>query len=65
MEYNLIKSSTQSKNAYIKIEKEILLLKVKIIYHLSKQLNKNFEELLYEEVPEAELFKEVWDCYYN
>ena len=65
MDYNLINSTPQSKNSYIKIEKQLLLLKVKIIYNLSKQLNVDFEELLYKEVPEAKLFKEVWDCYYN
>lgn len=65
MNYNLINFNIQSKNYYVKIEKELLLLKVKIIYNLSKELNVNFEKLLNNELPEAYIFKEVWACYYN
>jgi len=65
MNYNLINSTQQVKNSYVKVEKEILLLKVKIIYNLSKELNVDFEKLLYNELPEAYIFKEVWACYYN
>ena len=65
MNYNLINSTQQVKNSYVKVEKEILLLKVKIIYNLSKELNVDFEKLLYNEFPGAYIFKEVWACYYN
>ena len=65
MNYNLINSTQQVKNSYVKVEKEILLLKVKIIYNLSKELNVDFEKLLYNELSEAYIFKEVWACYYN
>lgn len=47
------------------IWKDLLKIKIKIIFNLSIQTNKNFIDLLENELPEAFEYKEIWEKDYS
>lgn len=53
-----------SKN-YLKIEEDMILLKVKILYQLSKLTAIDMITLIEKELPEAMMCKYVWEDYFN
>lgn len=53
--------SQSAQNNFEKIWKDILKIKIKIVFELSQRTNRNFIELLTNELPEAFEYKEIWE----
>ena len=51
--------------SYEKVWKDLLILKVKILYDLSVEKKLDFEQLILDELPEANSFKKFWEKDYN
>ena len=51
--------------SYEKVWKDLLILKVKILYDLSVEKKLDFEQLILDELPEANSFKKFWENDYN
>ena len=54
-----------AQNNFEKIWKDILKIKIKILFELSKQTNNNFIDLLKNDLPEAFEYKEIWEKDYS
>ena len=49
------------KNNYEMIWKDLLKIKIKILYDLSVSKNIDFQTLINDELPDANKFKDIWE----
>lgn len=53
--------SLNTEKGFITVWKDILLLKIEVLYDLSFEQNVDFKELLLKYLPESFKFKDLWE----